>query len=65
MDNLQDQAIRGEEMNFILRYIDKQFAKLVRAYQFASDTLYYWQRGHGMRQAFRMARDTIPAGRWQ
>lgn len=37
--------------------------KLLRAYEFASNALYYWQRGHRIGTAIKMARDTIPAGR--
>lgn len=37
--------------------------KLLRAYEFVSNAMYYWRIGHGLRQAIRLARDTIPVGR--
>lgn len=37
--------------------------KLLRGYEFASNVLYYWQRGHRIGVAIGLARNTIPAGR--
>lgn len=37
--------------------------RIMRAYEFASNALYYLQRGYRISVAIRMARDTIRAGR--
>lgn len=39
----------------MMRYLEKQFTRLVRGYQFMNDVLYYWQRGHRFQDAVNMA----------
>mgnify|MGYP001558329773 CR=1 FL=1 len=34
--------------------------RILRAYQFVGDAVYYWQRGYRISVAIGMARDTIP-----
>ena len=48
-------------MKKLIRHIEK---RVLRAYEFTSNALYYWQLGYGVRTAIRLARDTIRVGRW-
>lgn len=43
----------------MMRYLEKQIAKLVRGYQFMNDVLYYWQRGHHFSDAVNMAHRVV------
>lgn len=38
--------------------------RLMRAYDFVGDFVFYLRIGHSLRNAWNMARNTIPNGRW-
>ncbi len=46
-------------MRHIIRFIQAQIDKLVRAYQFINDVLYYWQRHGDFRLAVDLAHSVI------